>query len=75
MLLIGNYNQLKISRITATGAFLSSEGGEILLPAGVVPKGAEPGSTLKVFIYVDSGEPLTATTTRPTGGVGDLVML
>lgn len=75
MLLIGNYNQLKISRITATGAFLSSEGGEILLPARLVPKGAEPGSTLKVFIYVDSEERLTATTKRPRGVVGDFVML
>ncbi len=75
MLLIGNYNQLKISRITATGAFLSSEGGEILLPARLVPKGAEPGNTLKVFIYVDSEERLTATTKRPRGVVGDFVML
>ena len=75
MLLIGNYNQLKISRITATGAFLSSEGGDILLPARLVPKGPEPGSPLKVFIYVDSEERLTPTTKRPRGVVGDFVML
>jgi predicted RNA-binding protein (virulence factor B family) len=75
MLLIGNYNTLKISRITATGAFLSSEAGDILLPGRLVPKGAEPGSTLNVFIYVDSEDRLTATTRKPRAVVGDFSLL
>ena len=75
MLLIGNYNQLKIARITATGAFLSSEMGEILLPGRLVPKGAEPGSSLNVFIYVDSEDRLTATTRKPRAVVGDFAVL
>jgi predicted RNA-binding protein (virulence factor B family) len=75
MLLIGNYNQLKISRITATGAFLSSEAGEILLPGRLVPKGAEPGSLLNVFIYVDSEDRLTATTRNPRATVGEFALL
>lgn len=75
MLLIGNYNTLKIARITATGALLSSEAGEILLPGRMVPKGVEPGSMLKVFIYVDSEDRLTATTRRPRAVVGDFALL
>jgi predicted RNA-binding protein (virulence factor B family) len=75
MLLIGNYNQLEIARINASGALLSSDEGEILLPGRLVPKGAEPGSTLKVFIYVDSEERLTATTRKPRAVVGDFALL
>jgi uncharacterized protein len=75
MLLIGNYNQLKIARISASGAFLSSDAGEILLPGRLVPKGADPGSLLNVFIYVDSEDRLTATTRKPRAVVGDFAIL
>jgi predicted RNA-binding protein (virulence factor B family) len=75
MLLIGNYNLLKIARINATGALLSSDEGEILLPGRLVPKGAEPGNLVNVFIYVDSEERLTATTRRPRAMVGDFAIL
>jgi predicted RNA-binding protein (virulence factor B family) len=75
MLLIGNYNRLKIARINVSGAFLSSSEGEILLPGRLVPKGAEPGAELKVFIYVDSEGRLTATTKRPRAVVGDIALL
>jgi predicted RNA-binding protein (virulence factor B family) len=75
MLEIGNYNTLKIARITASGALLSSEAGEILLPGRLVPKGAEPGNELKVFIYVDSEDRLTATTRKPRAVVGDFALL
>lgn len=75
MLLIGNFNTLKISRITATGAFLSSEAGEILLPGRLVPKGAAPGNELNVFIYVDSEDRLAATTRKPLAVVGDFALL
>jgi len=75
MLRIGNYNQLKIARINASGALLSSDEGEILLPGRLVPKGAEPGSLLNVFIYVDSEDRLTATTRRPRAVVGDFALL
>ena len=75
MLLIGNHNNLKISRINAKGAFLGSDEGEILLPGRLMPKGAEPGNIIKVFVYVDSEERLTATTARPRAVVGDFAML
>lgn len=75
MLLIGNYNNLKIARINAKGAFLESDGGEILLPGRLMPKGSEPGNIVRVFIYLDSEERLTATTARPRAVVGDFALL
>lgn len=75
MLSIGKYNTLKVVRITATGAYLSSDAGEILLPGRLVPKGCEPGSLLNVFIYVDSEERLTATTKKPRAIVGEFAKL
>ncbi|MBT1071091.1 CvfB family protein [Pelotalea chapellei] len=75
MLLIGNFNTLQIIRITAAGAVLSSEAGNILLPGRLVPKGAEPGETLSVFVYVDSEGRLTATTRKPFAVVGDFALL
>jgi predicted RNA-binding protein (virulence factor B family) len=75
MLRIGNCNTLKIVRITASGALLASEAGEILLPGRLVPKGADPGSMLNVFIYVDSEDRLTATTRKPRAVVGDFALL
>ncbi|NVN91985.1 MAG: GntR family transcriptional regulator [Desulfuromonadales bacterium] len=75
MLHIGNYNQLKIARINASGAFLTSDAGEIVLPGRLVPKGAEPGNMLNVFIYVDSDGRLTATTKKPRAVVGDFALL
>jgi len=75
MLNIGNYNRLEIARINASGAFLSSSQGEILLPSRLVPKGAEPGAMLDVFIYVDSEGRLTATTRKPRAVVGDIAFL
>lgn len=75
MLKIGNYNTLKIARINAAGALLSSDEGEILLPGRLVPKGAEPGGELRVFVYVDSENRLTATTRKPRAVVGDFALL
>lgn len=75
MLKIGNYNQLKVSRITVSGAYLSSEAGEIMLPGRLVPAGAEKDTLLDVFIYVDSEDRLTATTKKPRAVVGDFALL
>lgn len=75
MLHIGNYNKLAIARITASGAVFTSDKGDVLLPLRLVPKGAEPGSLLEVFVYVDSDGRLTATTRRPRAVVGDFALL
>ncbi len=75
MLNIGNYNKLEIARITALGAVFKTEVGDVLLPLRLVPKGAEAGNFLEVFVYVDSEERLTATTKRPRAVVGDFALL
>jgi predicted RNA-binding protein (virulence factor B family) len=75
MLNIGNYNKLEIARITALGAVFKTEVGDVLLPLRLVPKGAEAGNILDVFVYVDSEERLTATTKRPRAVVGDFALL
>ena len=75
MLNIGNYNALEIARITALGAVFKTEVGDVLLPLRLVPKGAEAGNFLEVFVYVDSEERLTATTKRPRAVVGDFALL
>ena len=75
MLHIGNYNKLTISRITPSGAVFKAEEGDVLLPLRLVPKGAEAGTLLEVFVYVDSEERLTATTKRPRAVVDEFAML
>lgn len=75
MLQIGNYNQLTITHITASGAVFKSDEGDVLLPLRLVPKGAEAGTQLDVFVYVDSDGRLTATTKRPRAVVGDFALL
>lgn len=75
MLHIGNYNQLSITRITASGAVFKTEAGEVLLPLRLVPREAEAGTLLDVFVYVDSDGRLTATTKRPRAVVGEFAFL
>jgi uncharacterized protein len=75
MLHIGNYNQLAIARITASGAVFKTDEGDVLLPLRLLPKGAEAGSLLDVFVYVDSDGRLTATTRKPRAVVGECAIL
>lgn len=75
MLHIGNYNQLTIDRITASGAVFKSDEGDVLLPLRLLPKGAEAGTVLEVFVYVDSDGRLTATTRKPRAVVGEFALL
>jgi predicted RNA-binding protein (virulence factor B family) len=75
MLQIGNYNNLEITRITASGAVFKTNDGDVLLPLRLVPQGAEAGALLEVFVYVDSDGRLTATTKRPRAVVGDFAFL
>ena len=75
MLRVGEYNRLTISRINATGAFLETEEGDLLLPGKFIPAGAAPGMELNVFVHCDSEDRLVATTQRPKGVVGDFVLL
>lgn len=66
MMEIGKYHELKVLRETSVGMFLGNEKGEdVLLPNIFVPKGCKIGDTLRVFLYLDSDERLTATTQIP----------
>lgn len=75
MLQIGNYNKLEITRINAAGAVFKTDEGDALLPLRLLPGGAEIGTLLDVFVYLDSDERLSATTRRPRAVVGDFALL
>lgn len=65
---LGEIQTLPIVKETSFGVFLGNEGenGErVLLPAKEVPKGAAKGTTLSVFLYLDSEDRPIATTAEP----------
>lgn len=75
MLEIGKYNRLEVKKLSAIGAYLDSEVGEILLPNKYVPPGLHHGEHLKVFVYLDSEDRLIATTLEPKAQVGEFALL
>lgn len=75
MQLIGQYNHLKIARITPSGAFLTSDEGDILLPGKFIPDGAKIGTELEVFVYLDSEDRPVATVQKPFAVVGAFALL
>ena len=75
MLEIGKYNRLEVKKISAIGAFLVSEMGDILMPTKYVPEGLHPGEHVKVFVYLDSEDRLLATTLTPKAQVGEFALL
>jgi len=65
---LGEIQTLPIVKETSFGVFLGNEGenGErVLLPAKEVPKAAAKGTTLSVFLYLDSEDRPIATTAEP----------
>ena len=72
---IGRFNLLEVKRLTSAGAFLTSGEEEILLPRKHLPAGVQPGMTIRVFIYRDSEDQLTATTLVPKAQVGEFAFL
>ncbi len=75
MQIAGQYKRLAISRITPSGAFLTSDEGDILLPGKFIPQGATPGNEVEVFIYLDSEDRPVATVQKPFAVVGDFALL
>jgi predicted RNA-binding protein (virulence factor B family) len=71
----GEYNLLKVVRAVAIGVYLDDGKEGILLPKRYVPEGTKVGDMLNVFIYHDSESRLIATTQRPAGTVGEIVLL
>jgi predicted RNA-binding protein (virulence factor B family) len=72
---VGEYNLLRVKKESEYGLFLDGGEQEILMPKRFVPAGAKKGDELKVFIYHDSENRLTATNQEPYGVVGDIVNL
>jgi predicted RNA-binding protein (virulence factor B family) len=73
---IGRYNTLKVIKEVDFGVYLDGGNGEeILLPKRFVPNGTTNGDELQVFLYHDSDNRVIATTEKPKGIVGDIVML
>ncbi len=72
---VGEYNLLRVKKESEFGLFLDGGEQEILMPKRFVPEGAKKGDELRVFIYHDSENRLTATNQEPYGIVGDIVNL
>ncbi|MEM1350512.1 MAG: S1-like domain-containing RNA-binding protein [Myxococcota bacterium] len=76
MTALGRTNRLPIARFADQGAYLRSGGiGDILLPRGEVPAGAEVGDWVEAFVFRDSEDRLTATLNVPRVEVGEAAHL
>jgi predicted RNA-binding protein (virulence factor B family) len=76
MIQAGNFYTLPVVKMVDFGAYLDGEeAGEILLPKRYVPQGLCAGDELEVFLYHDGESRLIATTDKPKGIVGDIVVL
>jgi len=72
---LGNYNELEIAREVDFGFYLTSEDGDILLPAKYVPEGAKVGDFVRVFVYRDSEDRVIATNLTPYATVREFACL
>jgi predicted RNA-binding protein (virulence factor B family) len=75
MVQVGKYNMLKVSRKTEFGFYLDDGGEGILLPKRFAPRNMRIDDEVEAFIYHDSENRLIATTEKPKGIVGDIVLL
>ena len=75
MIQIGQYNELRIINKTESGLILSDGDKEALLAYNHVPKDAEIGDNINVFIYMHKDGKLHATTQKPLACVGDFAYL
>lgn len=75
MIAIGQYNDLRIIRKTEEGLVLTEGEKEILLPYVDVPKNAEIGDNLNLFVFMQKDGRLQATSKRPLACVGDFACL
>ncbi len=73
---LGKTNRLVIKRRVDFGVYLDGkEWGDILLPKRYVPATADIGSSVDVFLYLDSEDQLIATTERPLIKVGEVAQM
>lgn len=75
MIKIGEYQTLEIKRKVDFGVYVGDDEAQVLLPKKQVPKGAEVGDTVEVFIYRDSSDRLIATINEPYITIGKIARL
>ena len=75
MVKIGVYNTLNVLRNVEIGLYLDDGKEGILLPRKYAPKSTRKGDEIEVFVYHDSENRVIATTLKPKGIVGDIVLL
>ena len=73
---LGKLNRLVVKRRVDFGVYLDGkEWGDILLPKRYVPLTADIGSSVDVFLYLDSEDQLIATTEKPLIKVGEVAQM
>ena len=72
---LGRRVTLMIVKQVEFGVYLGNSQEKVLLPKREVPKGAEPGDPVDVFLYKDSSDRLIATTREPKIKLGELKAL
>ncbi len=73
---LGQLNRLVVKKIVEFGVYLDGNSwGDILLPRRYVPKTADIGSSVDVFLYLDSEDQLIATTEKPLVMVGQVAQM
>ncbi len=75
MIKLGKYNELNIVSKTDIGLYLGDGIENVLLPARYVPKGADVGQNLEVFVYLDSEDRPVATTLKPFACLDEFAFL
>ena len=75
MIQIAQYNTLTVNRKVEFGVYLDDGGEGILLPKRFMPRGIKIGDDVTVFLYHDSENRIIATTEKPKGIVGEIVLL
>jgi len=75
MIQVGQYNTLTINRKVDFGFYLDDGAKGILLPKRFAPENVTIGDEVTVFLYHDGENRLIATTEKPKGVVGDIVLM
>ncbi|MCR5149169.1 MAG: S1 RNA-binding domain-containing protein [Eubacterium sp.] len=71
-MILGAWNELKVTKKTDFGIYLADQEGDVLLPIKQVPAGTAVGDKMKVFIYKDSSDRLISTVNQPLIEIGQI---
>ena len=74
-MVLGTWNELKFSKRTDFGIYLTDGETEVLLPLKQVPAGFKDGDKLSVFLYRDSSDRLISTVNKPLIELGEIKKL